>query len=602
MPINDFGVGCSPKPERNMIKVPIRRYWTLFSRYLKDRKGRFVLLAGLLLGGIGLQLAIPQVTRLFIDLAEAGAEYRQLLAAAIAFIAASVVQQAVTVLAHWVGEIVAWGATNDLRLDLARHCLGLDMSFHNERSPGDMIERIDGDLLTISQFFSQLVVIVIGSVLLLIGILIALAVEDIRIGGVFAVFASATLYLFFRLRNISVPFDKARRDKLSELFAFIEERLGGTEDIRASGAVDYVMLGLYKVHHSLFGIWKRAEISHVTIRLLAGISMTVGFGIAFVAGYYFYRSGSLSLGAVYLIIHYTQLLARPIRMLTQQVQALQEIGANVERVNDLMQIESRIVDPATAGESEVRTGPAAVEFRDVTFGYSEEERVIHDVSIELPTGCILGVLGRTGSGKTTMARLLFRLYDPQKGEVLVDGKSVRSYRLEEIRKRVAMVTQDVQLFQATVRDNLTFFDRSVPDDTLFGIIEDLGLADWFHGLPDGLATKIEAEGKGLSAGEAQLLAFTRIFLRDPGLVILDEASSRLDPATEGLIEKVVDRLLVGRSAIIIAHRLHTVNRADSILILEEGSISETGERAALAADPKSRFHQLLQTGLEDYLA
>jgi ABC-type multidrug transport system fused ATPase/permease subunit len=164
------------------------------------------------------------------------------------------------------------------------------------------------------------------------------------------------------------------------------------------------------------------------------------------------------------------------------------------------------------------------------------------------------------------------------------------------------VTQDVQLFQATVRDNVTFFDRSISDERILAVIEELGLADWLASLPNGLDTKLETGGRSLSAGEGQLLAFTRVFLRDPGLVILDEASSRLDPVTEQLIERAVDKLLQNRTAIIIAHRLGTVHRTDEIMILEEGQITEYGDRLRLAADLDSRFYSLLQTGLEEVLA
>jgi ABC-type multidrug transport system fused ATPase/permease subunit len=167
---------------------------------------------------------------------------------------------------------------------------------------------------------------------------------------------------------------------------------------------------------------------------------------------------------------------------------------------------------------------------------------------------------------------------------------------------VALVTQDVQLFQASVRDNITFFDRSIPDERILAVIGELGLGDWLAGLPKGLDTKIETGGRSLSAGEGQLLAFTRVFLRDPGLVILDEASSRLDPATEQLIERAIDRLLRGRTAIIIAHRLGTLHRTHSVMILEAGQIIEYGEREKLAADPATRFHDLLRTGMEEVLA
>ena len=211
------------------------------------------------------------------------------------------------------------------------------------------------------------------------------------------------------------------------------------------------------------------------------------------------------------------------------------------------------------------------------------------------------MLGRTGSGKTTLARLLFRLYDPTAGQIALDGVDIRQARLRDLRQRVAIVTQDVQLFQASVRDNLTFFDRRIPDERIHEVIEELELGEWYQSLSDGLDTRLETGGRSLSAGEAQLLAFTRVFLRDPGLVILDEASSRLDPATEQRIERAVDKLLKDRTAIVISHRLGTVQRADGIMILEAGRVIEHGEREGLASDPSSRFYGLLETGLEEVL-
>jgi ABC-type multidrug transport system fused ATPase/permease subunit len=238
-------------------------------------------------------------------------------------------------------------------------------------------------------------------------------------------------------------------------------------------------------------------------------------------------------------------------------------------------------------------------------GEDEKDLVLRDVSFHLKPGRVVGLLGRTGSGKTTLTRLVFRLYDPDLGSITLGAEDgmvdVRRTQVQELRRRIGMVTQNIQLFHATVRENLTFFDDSIPDARILEAVSDLGLDDWFKALPNGLDTELESGGGGLSAGEAQLLAFTRIFLRDPGLIILDEATSRLDPATESLIERAVDKLVRNRSAIIVAHRLGTVQRADDILILENGRTIEYGERAHLAEDPSSRFYHLLETGLEEVL-
>jgi ABC-type multidrug transport system fused ATPase/permease subunit len=238
----------------------------------------------------------------------------------------------------------------------------------------------------------------------------------------------------------------------------------------------------------------------------------------------------------------------------------------------------------------------------VTFSYNGSDSVLSGLSFILKPGSVLGLLGRTGSGKTTLARLVFRLYDPKAGCIEINGADIRNARLETLRRNIAIVTQDVQLFRASVRDNLTFFDRSIPDGQILATLEELELGDWFRGLPHGLDTELDTGSRSLSSGEAQLLAFTRVFLRNPGLVILDEASSRLDPATEQRLERAIDMLLQNRTGIIIAHRLGTVHRADEIMILENGQVSEYGDRRQLVTDPNSRFYQLLQTGLEEVLA
>jgi ATP-binding cassette subfamily B protein len=240
-----------------------------------------------------------------------------------------------------------------------------------------------------------------------------------------------------------------------------------------------------------------------------------------------------------------------------------------------------------------------VSFDRVWFAYDESEPVLKDITFHLAPGETLGIVGRTGSGKTTISRLLFRLYDPSEGRIEVGGIDPRSQVIADYRAHIDMVTQDIHLFHASVRDNLSLFDRSVPDATILQVLSNLGLDDWYRSLPQGLDSMLSAGGGGLSAGEGQLLAFARVFLRNPGLVILDEASSRLDPATEAKIEHAVDHLLQGRTGIIIAHRLSTILRVDRMLVLEEGRVVEEGERRALAADPHSRLSRLLRRGLEE---
>jgi len=584
--------------EARRMNIPLRRYWDLLVDHLRAQTWRFVLLSVLLVGSIGLQIVAPQVMRIFIDAATDPESTDNLALLALTYIGLALAQQILAVGAAYLGEIVAWTATNALRAELAAHCLRLDMSFHNEHSPGELIERIDGDVAELSNFFSQLVIRVFGNLLLMVGILLVLFLENGRVGLAFTVFAVLTLYGLNRVRSIAVPLDKALREAIADFFGFLEERLSGTEDVRSSGAVDYVVQGLYKHHTIILKRWQKAWNTHVVVRLVAGMMLMGGFAIALASGYLLFRDGVITIGTAYLLIYYTNLMARPIRELSQQVESLQNIGAAVERLTDLRAFKTQIVDGAGAA---LPAGPLALVFEGVSFGYVDDDRVLDRVSFDVQPGSVLGLLGRTGSGKTTITRLVFRLYDVTEGVIQLNGVDVRQPTLHSLRQRVAMVTQDVQLFQASVRDNLTFFNRDIPDDRILKVIEELELGDWVCSLPDRLDTRLETGGRSLSAGQAQLLAFARVFLHDPGLVILDEASSRLDPATEQTIERAMDRLLKNRTAIIVAHRLATVQRADNIMILANGQIAEFGNREQLANDSASRFYGLLQTGLAEVL-
>ena len=582
------------------MNIPLGQYYRILARYLRVQRGRFALLAGLVFASIGLQIVNPQIMRYFIDSATTGKPLRLLLAAAIIFMVSALVQQAIAVGAAYMGEDVAWVATNALREELAAHCLRLDMHFHHEKTPGELIERIEGDCLDFANFFSQMVLRVAGNILLLTGILIALFLVDRQLGWVFTLFAVATIIGLFIVRGVAVPYQKAHRDNMTELQGFLEERLAGTEDVRSCGAVDFVLRQLLRLQQKILESFRKSSLYGLLVGVTAGLLLMCGYGAAFVLGYHLYQHGLITIGTAYLILHYTGLIARPIRELTQQVESLQNIGATVERMSEVLDQHSSIADGP--GAQLPADAPLSLEFDHVTFAYYEDKTVLRDVSFRLESGKILGLLGRTGSGKTTIARLIFRLYDPQQGIIRVHDTDIRQATVEELRHHVAFVTQDVQLFQASVRDNITFFNRKISDERILAVIDALELGDWLAGLPDGLDTRLQTGGRSLSAGEAQLLAFTRVFLRNPGLVILDEASSRLDPATETLVERAIDHLLANRSAIIIAHRLGTLHRADEVLILEHGGVVEHGRRQALLADTASRFYHLHQTGLEEVLS
>lgn len=581
------------------MNIPLKQYWELLVKYLKPLKRRAAWMAALLLASIALQIANPQIIRYFIDTAIEGGSSQSLTIAAVLFLVMALAQQTTAVLASYFSEDVAWKATNHLRRDLAMYCLRLDMTFHNTMTPGELIERIETDVTALANFFSQFTVRILGNLILLVGTLAVLFFEDWRIGLVFSLFAGVTLFILAKMRSIAVPYWQAAHAASADVYAFLEERLAGTEDIRSSGAEPYVQYRFAEQLSKRVKRWQRAWWVNFSVIFILRELRVFNFLLALLIGYWLYERNMISLGTAYIVVYYTDILFRPLEQITQQLQDLQRAGGSIVRIQELYQRTSKVVDGTVAS---IPDGALQVEFDHVTFCYSGEERVLDDLDFVLERGKVLGLLGRTGAGKSTLARLIFRLYDVTEGAIRLGGVDVRDDSQEHIRQRVGMVTQDVQLFRGTVRDNITFFDQSILDDRIMQVIDTLGLRAWIDGLPEGLDTELGHGGKGLSAGEGQLLAFTRIFLRDPGLVIMDEASSRLDPVTETLIERAVDRLLENRTGIIIAHRLATVERADEIMIMEGGRIAEQGERVVLEHTPDSHFAHLLKVGLEEVLA
>jgi len=579
--------------------VPLRHYAALLKEYVSPYKGRLGLLAVSMLCGTGLNLLTPQVLRYFIDTAVADGPIRYLVWAGIAFLGLGIGRQVVEILSSYVGQDLGWRATNEMRNRLAFHCLNLDMDFHHDRTPGEMIERVDGDTTALATFFSQFVLHVIGGAVFLFGVIVVVFFEDWRVGFALAVFSAVAFAILNLTRNIAVPIYGAEREGYARLFGFLEERLVGLEDLRTNGAVGYALDRFHRVNRQVFDRVKKSELMNELLRAITGVVFALGYAMAMAMGIWLYNDGTFTIGTVFLVFHYTSMLREPLFLISRQINELQRATAGLKRIEELHGIETAI----RGGRQKLpEQHPLGVRFDRVTFAYNPPNRVLEDVSFTLDPGKTLGLLGKTGSGKTTMTRLLFRLYDLDDGDIRLGGRSIKDVCVDELRGHVGLVTQDVQLFNASVRENLTLFQKGIPDRKIIGTLEDLGLQRWFQSLPDGLDSELASGSSGLSAGEAQLLAFARVFLRDPGLVVLDEPSSRLDPATERAMNFAVDRLLENRTGIIIAHRLETLQKVDDILILEKGRIREHGRRSDLVSNPDSQFSKLLKAGVEEVIA
>lgn len=565
--------------------------WHLLVRYLRPYRWQMLLLAGILAATIATRLATPLVASRFIDSATGGGAMATLTVLALLAMILALLGQGIAVAETWVAERISWGATNALREDLAAHLLGLDAAFHQAHTPGELIERVDGDVGTLARFFSRFTVYVIGNVLLIAGILGLLVAVDWRVGLGLTGFVAMALLIALWLRAVATPYSAAERQAGGGFYGFLGEYLAGLEDIRSSGARAFVLRRCAELMRAWLAAKIRAQMRGYGMIASSQGLFGVGMAFALAISAMRYRDGALTIGAVFLVFRYAEMLRWPTEQIRNEVQDLQQAGASLGRVEGLLNERSRLVDGP--GES-LPPGPLALDLDQVWFAYEPDAPILRGVTVHLEPGRVLGIMGRTGSGKTTLTRLIPRFYDPDAGVVRLGGVDLRAVSVAAVRARVGLVTQEAHLFHASVRDNITLFDNDVPDARLAAILESLGLGPWLHELPAGLDTLLGGGGGGLSAGQTQILACARLLLRDPDVVILDEPSSKLDLASERLMQRALGQLLAGRTGVIVAHRLATFALADDILILEQGEVIEHGPRLDLAADPASRYAAMLR--------
>lgn len=552
-------------------------------------------LIGVLVVAMLLPLAGPAIIGRVVDDALAGEPVADLTVLAGLYLAVALVAELLQLLLTWASVQVAWRVGNRLRERLADHALDLDLAWHGRHTPGELISRVDGDAEALTTFGANVVVQVAGNLVLVTGVVVVTVAIDWRIGLVIAATAVGSVAVMVALRGVAVAANEAEREAAAQLYGDVEERLGGLEDLRANGGGRHALYRLEVLSARLWRATRRAWGQADGVYALSASTFALGSVATLGVGAVLHRGGSLTLGAVLALFRYSQMVRVPLERAAEQLPELQRALAGASRAAALLAEEPTLRWPSTGDAVALPPGALAVELDGVELAYDEGRAAMHGVDLHLDPGTVLGVVGRSGSGKTTLGRLLLRFWDPTAGAVRLGGVDLRRVAVADLRHRVAVVTQDVELLRASVRDNLTLLGTTVADDDrLRSVLEDIGLAAWLARLPDGLDTVLD-HAAGLSAGEAQLLALARAFLADPGLVVLDEASSRLDPVTEAAVASATARLLAGRTSVVIAHRLATLERVDEIAVVEGGTIVEHGAREALAADAASRYASLLAT-------
>ena len=498
------------------------------------------------------------------------------------------------VMLEWVGQSVM----HRMRQDLFTHLLGLDLRFFHSQPAGRLVTRLTNDIQNMHEMFTSVMVVLFNEALKLTGIFFFLFWMNARLAMAMLIFAPIALgatWIFSRLAR-----DKFRdiRIQLAKINAFLAEALSGMGVIQAFGAQlrssalfqrlnqEYLQRTFSQI--KVFGIFMPF------IEMLGTVAIAV---IVWYGGGEALR-GQLTIGELAAFIAYMRLFFQPLRELSQNYSIVQSAMASAERIFETLDTRPDILTqlPGSARPAArtgtPATGPCEIQFKNVDFGYSPGELVLCQINLNIAPGETVALVGATGAGKTSMISLLIRFYDPVRGAVLICGQDIRSMPLDELRRRIGLVMQDIFIMPDTVLANI-ILDQPREDQRLERILAQTGLHRFIERLPQGLQTRIGEGALNLSLGEKQLLSFVRALYRNPEILILDEATASIDSESENLLEQAIAAGFANRTSLVIAHRLSTIRRADRIVVMDQGRIVEIGRHEELLARD-SRYRDLVR--------
>jgi ABC-type multidrug transport system fused ATPase/permease subunit len=546
---------------------------------LRPYRGRVLLTLVTLWIATGAALVPPYLAGRAIDDGIRGGDTGALAIILVAFIAAALVNwgatYAQTYLINWVGQ----RALQDLRLQLFEHLQRLSIGFYSRRKTGVLISRITNDVQALDQLVTEGMSTLISATLMLIGTAVILVVLDPSLALITFLTFPVLLAGSVAFRIASSGAYRATREKIAQVTAYLQETLSGVRVVRAFGQEHR--------HRSRFAELndEHRDANMKTVQLNAAyfpsveLLSAVATAAILLYGGNQVLDGEATIGVLASFVFYLQSFFDPIQSLSQLYTTYQAGMAALDKIFELLDEEPDIADRPDAIELPRVRGE--IEFDDVTFSYDGGEPAISELSLHVPPGQTVALVGATGAGKSTLAKLVARFYDPDSGRVLVDGYDLRDVTERSLRSQLGIVPQEGFLFSGTIRDNIAFGRPDAGDDEVRAAARAVGAHDFIERLPDGYDTEVGERGGNLSAGQRQLVAFARAAAADPRILILDEATSNVDVRTEAQIERGLRRLLAGRTAIVIAHRLSTIRRAGRIVVLDEGRIVEQGTHEEL---------------------